>query len=155
MVNSTSSYNNLYAYQIFISDFDRFERFGVNALRVLYLLTAISHIQHRNNRWIPDPTDYRWVKLSNSLWKKDPSNKMKILRKLERAGLILIKNQKGKSKKSNPLVRLRDQKKQRTKVLEFGHGYKQSQGQSTADRGFKFSKLVGKLRSKKYGQEEK
>ena len=143
LVNTT-----VYAYRMFLRDFDHFEKYGPNALRVLFLLLAYSHMQQRNNKFLPVKNDYRWVRFSNRIWGKDPSKKSKILKKLHSKGLVLIQREKGKSEKSNPLVRLKEQTKQRTKNLKFGYFADQ---QSNADKGFKFSKLVGKLRSKKYG----
>ena len=54
------------AYRMFLQDFDRFEKYGPNALRVLFLLLAYSHMQQRNNKFLPVKNDYRWVRFQTA-----------------------------------------------------------------------------------------
>ena len=72
LVNTT-----VYAYRMFLRDFDRFEKYGPNALRVLFLLLAYSHMQQRNNKFLPVKNDYRWVRFQTAFG-QGPSKKSKI-----------------------------------------------------------------------------
>ena len=114
-----------YVYQMYEVEFLKFIKQGIPAFRVYYFIKLYSHMQARNGKWLPDKRDPSWVQLTNKQCGMDAKSKSKAIKKLEAAGLILVKRDP-KHLKRTALLKIKNEvgppKIRKVSELRFGGG---------------------------------
>jgi len=129
----------LFSYKIAWKDFFKFEAFGQNALVIFYIVEVMANMQKNTGLYLPIKGKPEWVKVSNSLWPKDPASKSRTIKKLVEAKLLEVR--KLKTEISNPVVKIiRPRRKSKIKVplagnpeLEIGNKEKRNTKQGLGD----------------------
>jgi|TARA_R110000796_G_scaffold62403_1_gene143926 hypothetical protein len=108
-------------------EFFKFIKQGVPAFIVYFHIKLFSHMQARNGKWLPDKKDPSWVRLTNKDCKMDAKSKSKAIKKLEAAGLILVRRDP-KHPKRTALLKIKNEvgppKIRKVSELKFGGGSK-------------------------------
>lgn len=96
----------LFAYRITWTEFFKFEAYGRNALNLFFIVEVMANMQKNTGLYLPVKGQPSWVRVSNTLWKKDPASKSRTIKKLEKAKLISVQRVKNKTELSNPVVKI-------------------------------------------------